>query len=916
MYRTLAAALVLLTLARTSVAQSASSPVSPVSRATEHAGADASPARYADSARAALLPRALAAIHITGAPPVIDGRLDDSAWTGAPVARDFVQAGPHPGALARWSTLARVTYDDQALYVAMRMNDPHPDSIVAPLPRRDDETVSDWAFVEIDSRHDRRTGFSFGLNPRGVQADGAWSNDVNYDGSWDGVWEGAARIDSAGWTAEFRIPFSQLPFAVSSGGAVDWGINFYRYVPRTGESSDWSPRLPSYSGVISHFNTLTGLVVTSPGHAPAVTPYVAYTATRTPGGAGRLPGAADDTRPSAGADLSYRLSPNVILTGTIHPDFGQVEADPSEINLTTFESLFTERRPFFVSGAEHFQFDIGVPFHTRDDAFDSEQPFYSRRIGRAPLGAVPADARASNVPSSTTILGAAKLVGRTAGGWSFGMLSALTAPATARFVDSTGAPAGVRVQPFTHYGVARISRELGAGRSAIGAIVTDVSRFGRDPAFDAVAPRSALAAGVDARHRFGHGAYEVSGFALASRIAGDARGIATVLHGTGHFMQRPDAAYLHDDSTRESATGAAAQLRVARVGGEHWRWSAIGHAITPRFDINAIGFQRNADWLLVTGSLMYHEFHPSRLHSWSVGLDEIGMGWDFGGERRAALASLSASAELANYWTIALGARHELAALSTEILRGGPALLLPPRESYTATITSDARRTSSLTVNASGWREAATHSGAFTLAPSLVMRTSDHMRFTLGPSWSHTTYGWQYVTQLRALGAPHEILARLRQETVSLTARAIYAFSPTLTVELYAQPFVSAGRYDAFKQVVAPRAARAEQRVTAFAPGQVGRDAIAHRYAIDLDGDGTSDAVFADPSFNAKELNANAVLRWQFRPGSTLFVVWSQQRSARTSDGSFALARDTGRVFRVPATNTLLVKLSYRLADW
>jgi hypothetical protein len=869
----------------------------------------------ADSARAALLPRSLAAVHITGAAPVIDGRLDDAVWRHAPVARDFVQSGPHPGAPAVWRTRARVAYDDRALYVAMRMFDPHPDSIVAPVPRRDDETVSDWAFAEIDSRHDHRTGFSFGLNPRGVQADGAWSNDVAYDGSWDGVWEGAARIDSAGWTAEFRIPLSQLPYTVPDDGTAEWGINFYRHVARGAESSDWSPRLPSFSGVISYFNTLTGLAIPSSGHAVEITPYVAYTATRAPTVPGHPLGATNDSRPTAGADLSYRLSPGVTITGTIHPDFGQVEADPSEINLTTFESLFTERRPFFVAGAERFQFDMGLPFHTRDDAFDTEQPFYSRRIGRAPLGVVPAGARASDVPSSTNILGAAKLAGRTANGWSFGALSAITAPADARIADSTGAVASVRLQPRTHYGVARMSREFDTGRSAIGAIVTGVTRVGHDSAFDVVAPHDAVAVGVDGRHRFGRGAYEVSGFALGSRISGSARGLAAVLHGPGHFAQRPGAAYLHDDTTRTSATGGVAQLRLARVGGEHWRWSLSAHAITPRFDVNAIGFQHNADWLLTTGSLMYHEYHPRWLHSWSVGLDEIGVGWDFGGERRAALASVSASAALPNYWTVTLGARHELSALSTEILRGGPALLLPPRTSVSAAITSDSRSTTSLSLSANGWTEPATHGSAFTLAPSLVMRVSDRARFAVGPKWSHTVNGWQYVGRVTALGAPREILARLRQETASLTARAIYAFSPGLTLELYAQPFVSAGRYDAFKRVVAPRASRAEQRVAPFAPEQMTYDAATRRYAVDVNGDGASDASFADPAFNAKELNANAVLRWQFRPGSTLFVVWSQQRSAQVVDGSFALSRDAGRLFRVPATNTLLVKLSYWLSS-
>lgn len=867
-------------------------------------------AAQSDSTLVALGPRTLVAVRVTGAPPVIDGRLDDAIWKHAMVARDFIQSSPTAGAMARWQTEAWVAYDAHALYVAIRAFDPHPDSIVAPYPRRDDETVSDWVFVEIDSRHDRRTGFSFGLNPRGVQADGAWSNGATYDNTWDGVWEGAARIDSAGWTAEYRIPLSQLPSNPAPGGAVVWGINFYRYVGRSAEASDWAPRLPSYADVISHFNTLTGVVLPPASSALAVAPYVAMSATSIPGTPGDPLPPPNGTSPSAGLDVTYRLSPAAALTGTVHPDFGQVEADPSEINLTTFESLFTERRPFFVSDAQLFSFSLGLPFTARDDAFDSEQPFYSRRIGRAPLGTIPATARFSDAPPTTTIAAAAKLTGRTESGWAFGVLDAVTEPADARVVDSSGHTGAIRLQPLANSMVARAAHEFDDGRSSVGAIATAVVHEGSDSAFDAVAPRDAFVAGVDGRHQFGD-AYEVSGFALGSFVQGTARGIASVMHGAGHYLQRPDAGYAHDDTASTSASGAAAQLRLARVAGAHWRWSAILHALSPRLDVNDLGFQRNADWVIAVGSLMYYDFHPSRWHYWAAGFDQLGAGWDFGGERRATVASVSALAELPNYWDITLGARHEAAALSTDALRGGPALLLPPRETVSGTIASDSRSTTQLTLTGDAWWEPATASRSSTISPQLVARASDRLRFTVGPSWTHTVYAWQFVDQAFAAPSPLDILARVRQETVSLTGRAIYAFSSSLTLELYAQPFVSAGRYDAFKAVADPRAPNIGDRVVRLTQDQLQYNPQARQYTVLRGGD---QAMFDDPSFNAKNLNANAVLRWQFRPGSTLFVVWSQQRSVDSANGSFELSRDASQLFAAPASNTLLVKLSYLMS--
>ncbi|MBX6332693.1 MAG: carbohydrate binding family 9 domain-containing protein [Gemmatimonadaceae bacterium] len=878
----------------------------------------AAPSWSADDAGAILRPRTLVARRIAGTPPRIDGRLDDRAWSSAPVATDFVQQGPHPGAPATLRTEARVLFDDHAVYVAVRAFEP-PENVVAPYPRRDDEARSDWIFVEIDSRHDRRTAYSLGINARGVQVDGLFFDDINYDYAWNGVWEGAARIDSLGWAAEYRIPFSQLPYGAPHGAGGDdstltWGFNVYRRCARIGESSDWSPRLPTYAGVVSHFNDLVGIV---PPHAPTrleVVPYTAMTATHAPPRAGDPFRNGVATDPSAGADMQFRITPALTLSAAVHPDFGQVEADPSEVNLTTFETFFTERRPLFVEGANVFQFNAGLPFTTRGNTFSSEQPFYSRRIGRPPHGSVPAGARFSDVPASATLLGAAKLSGRTADGWSIGALGALTDAEDARFVDAAGNAGRVRVEPRTVFGVARVAKDFRNGGSAIGAIATVVDRGARTASLDSIVAARAMAAGVDGRHRFGaDGAYEVSGFALGSRVEGSAAAMTALRHAPTHFFQRPDAGHLHDDTTSTSLSGFAAQGRVAKIGGA-WHWSLVGHAISPGFEVNDVGFQRNADWLLATATVAYQRYQAGHfIRRWSVGSNQLGVGWSFGGERRAAVVNANASADFRSYWSASLSVDQELSALSTEMLRGGPALLLPPRQTLTANVTTDTRKSLQVALDATLFREPGTSSHEVSLAPTVAWRAVDRLALTLTPAYTRLVNGWQYVGQPRALGVPHYVLARLDETTVSLTTRVDYAFAPTLTLQLYAQPFVSAGRYGRFAEVRAPRAARPEERVVPYAPAQLAFDAANRVYAVDLDTDGTADFSFGAPDFNRKELNVNAVLRWEYRPGSTLYVVWSQERHGELADGSFALGRDAGRLFAIPPTNMVLVKASYWL---
>ncbi|HEX2091868.1 MAG TPA: DUF5916 domain-containing protein, partial [Longimicrobiaceae bacterium] len=457
--------------------------------------------------------RVVQGVRLTGAAPTLDGRLDDSAWTSAEAASDFVQMRPDPGKPASERTEARVLYAEDALYIGMRMHDVHPDSIAAQLARRDASGVySDWAHVLIDSYHDRRTGFRFSVNPVGVKKDVLHFDDSNEDVNWDAVWEVATRVDSTGWTAEFRIPLSQLRFSGAADEERVWGVNFSREITRRGEWSWWSPVLPTGGGTVSQSGELRGLQGIRSARRLEVLPYSVARLTRAPGEAANPFYRANDGSMSLGVDLRYGLTSNLTLSATLNPDFGQVEADPSQVNLSAYESYFAEKRPFFMEGANIFAFNVGT-----DDG-SGESLFYSRRIGRTPQRYVDAGDGWVATPEATTILGAAKVTGKTAGGWTLGLLDAVTAREDARLASRTGQVTPEPVEPLTNYLVGSLSRDFRRGESALGLMATATHRqlHGREEF--GFLRSAAYSAGITGRHRFAKGTWEASGYLAGSHI--------------------------------------------------------------------------------------------------------------------------------------------------------------------------------------------------------------------------------------------------------------------------------------------------------------------------------------------------------------------------------------------------------------
>ncbi len=699
------------------------------------------------------------AIHASNA-PVLDGRDADSVWSTAPVVSGFQEARPAEGAAPKLRTEARFAYDAHNLYVFVRAFDPHPDSIVALLSRRDDLTASDQLVVLVDSYHDRRTGYEFWVNPVGVKGDRAIYDDGAEDGAWDAVWDVATAVDSLGWTAEYRIPLSQMRYTAHGDGT--FGILIWRQIERYTEVVTWPLYHTSKPGFVSQFGELTGLRgLASPSHME-ITPYVVTKSTEQP-----TPSSYTRSQDvTGGVDLKYDLPAGLLLNATVNPDFGQVEADPSVLNLGAFETFFSERRPFFVEGKGLFNFPVNCVVVV--DCSTGEGLFYSRRIGRAPeLAGVYGNASS---PTSTSILGATKVTGRLPGGFSVGVLDAVT--------DHVDGLAHTTLEPRTNYAVVRGNQDYRDGNGSIGFILTAVDRS-LDASAAPFLNRSAYAGGVSARQRFAR-LYEVSGSLDLSRVAGDPQAIARTQRSTVHLFQRPDGP-LTFDSTRTSLSGSNLEFRFARVGGKRLHYETAYQRRSPGFEINDIGFLQQADQEQWTSWAQLAFLTPNRVYQqirWNFNNWEY---WSSAGLPTERAFNTNAHAQFTNRWWLHVGGT--VGQLGTTFCdrcaRGGPAVRQDAYVAPWAGIEGDSRNALVPALFVNYFRGSQGRSSSLSLSPGVSLKVSS--RFSSSMSLDHArnhTDAQFFGTFTDSLGGSHFTFAHLEQTTLSLTWRANYTFTP------------------------------------------------------------------------------------------------------------------------------------------
>jgi uncharacterized protein DUF5916 len=531
----------------------------------------------------------------------------------------------------------------------------------------------------------------------------------------------------------------------------------------------------------------------------------------------------------------------------------------------------------------------GLSFATRETSFADESPFYSRRVGRAPRGDLPPDAAVAEIPAATELLGALKLSGQTPGGWTLGVFAAESDRERALLDGPDGSRLDWPVEARSTATVARAVRSFGHGDSSFGLFAADLHRSGLGPVLAPQEVSDAAALGAEIQHRFGEGRYELRSWALGSRLSGNEEAIARVAESPSHYFQRPEAQGLPRAPYGTSLSGIAAETRLSRVAG-NLLWDVTARAVSPGFDVNELGFQRNSDWLLLAGDWTYQRFRPGhRIRAWSVGSSNLGSGWTWDGEPRARVLDAWVSADTGNYWNAKLAATREMSTLSTAWLRGGPALRLPPRATLALSVATDQRKASYGTLDVNAAEEPASGSRSLRVTPLVNLRVSEKLQGSVGTTWESDTVGWQPVGR----AGSEYVVARLRQQTLSLTFRADLTLSPRLALQAYLQPFSSVGRYGEFQRLAAPRDPDPGRRFVPLEPG----------------------TPVAPPGAARRSLNGDLVLRWEYHPGSFLTAVWNHQRDALSRDPRDTAESGLARLFGDPPVNVLLVKVSRRFGS-
>jgi hypothetical protein len=817
------------------------------------------------------------AIPVTS-PVVLDGKHNEEFWQQAPAIVDFVQREPAEGQAPTLRTEARVAYDQSALYVAVRAVDTDADKIVGILTRRDQRSPSDWIRIVVDSYFDRRSAYEFGVNPVGVKTDRYYFNDGQSDDSWDAVWDVEVERDRDGWRAEFRIPFSQLRFNNTSGGPV--GFSIIREVGRLAETSTWPLLSRNANGFVSQFGELRGLKMSGAPKRFELMPYtLGKVDTRQVDGSDPL-AHSPDPGGAFGLDMKYAVTPGLTLTATANPDFGQVEADPAVVNLDAFETFFPERRPFFVEGSGTFRFNM--------DCNDGNCTglFYSRRIGRAPQGSATVNAgEYSRKPESATIIGAAKLTGRVAG-ISIGALTAATAREDAQ-IAGAGALGhrNQNVEPLTGYTVLRARKEF-QNQSSIGIMTTSTSRrLDADTAFLA---KNAYAGGIDYDWRLSP-IYSVSGYVATSHLSGSRDAMRRLQENNVHSFQRPDAGYLGVDADATALNGHAGAISIGKIAGESTRFNSSFGYKSPGFDTNDLGFMRRADERSQSNWFQWRNFRPGKyVRTRNFNINQY-QGWNFGGDRLYSGANVNSHWTFVNYYSIGGGVNAEAAPFRDRVTRGGPGVLgNPSRVNVWYYANTDNRKALSFFFNGHHWTDDH-NSSRHGIGPGLNWRPTSSISLNMGfwLSVNHDDSQW-VANEAIAGGGRRYVFGRIDQKTLSINTRFNYTMTPTLSLQVYAEPFVSAGDYSNFKELVDGRAERYEDRYRPYA----------YRGHAD---------------FNIRSFRTTNVLRWEYRPGSQLFLVWQQGRSDYQAYGDFRFGRDFGGVFSAPSRNVLLVKFSYWL---
>lgn len=830
--------------------------------------------------------------------PVINGDLNDDAWINGDWDGDFTQHEPYDGARPSQATEFKVCFDDLNLYIAMKAYDSSPDSITTRMSRRD-QADGDMVFVMIDSYHDLRTGFVFGVSSAGVRFDGIWANDgQNQDETWDPIWMAKAKIEDWGWAAEMKIPFTQLRFQENS--AEVWGFLAARQIFRHNELSLWQHIPRTAPGFVHAIGEINGLEEVKPRKQFDITPYTVGAIKSYEAEEGNPFADGNDLKGNIGFDAKIGVTNNLTLDLTMFPDFGQVEADPSEVNLSAFETYFDEKRPFFIEGSSITSFNVGLG----DGDQGNDNLFYSRRIGRRPhdYPDYDSDTEYARVPRFTDIIGAAKLTGKTKDGISIGVLESITREVKAE-IDSDGDRSYQVIEPLTNYSMLRVQKDFSEGNTIIGGALTSTIRKLDGTDLDWL-HKDATTGGIDFTQFFKDRNYKLSASLYMSNVRGTADAIARTQESSARYFNRPDARHLKYDDTRTSLSGHGGKLEFGKLGGK-WNFLFMNTWNSPGLEINDMGFSRQSDRILNVAWTGYNFIEPFSIFR-SLNLNnDIYSVWDFGGNLNGLGYEYNVNANFKNHWSSGLGGGFNYLQVSNTLLRGGPSMLSPNSWRFYYRLGTDDRKKVSLFFFSSLNGDVENSGKNSSYRVSMTIRPMNTLSISLSPGYSLTKNELQYFFS----DDDNYIFASLDQKILSMSLRINYNITPDLTIQYWGQPFSGDFKFSQYKIITDPRAEEYTDRFHIYEEGtEIAQ--IGNEYAINTPDYSTD---FENPDFKSNEWLSNLVVRWEFLPGSTAFLVWSQTREYEGGPGSYDLGDNLDYLFTdKKANNTFLIKFSYR----
>jgi hypothetical protein len=838
-------------------------------------------------------------VRLVGTPPVIDGKLEDECWNAeGKWSQNFIQNTPVERAQPTYSTRIKILYDNRNIYFALRALDPEPDKINRFVGNRDDNSIGDLISVAFDTYHDYRAAPEFNINAGGNKTDLIVTDNLSVNLNWNAVWEGKTAVNDSSWTVEFRIPFNQLRY-VKSDTSMIWGLHVRRIVRRIQEVDQWSLIPRKNSGHVYSFGTLVGLEDIPKSRLVEFLPYVALKATSAPVIEGSPYAKNPRLNGNAGIDGKIGIG-DFTMDITINPDFGQVEADPSVMNLTSLETFYEEKRPFFLEGKHIFDFSA-----------DNNLMFYSRRIGNVPSYSPQVDniGSFSEVPEFTNIINAVKLSGTTSNGVSIGVLQSTTQKERARLTDDSIETHPV-VEPLTSFLIARIQKTANNGNTQFGTMLTSTNRFIRDPQLEFL-NRNAFSAGIDLLSYTKDREYFLDFKGILSHINGEKEAMVTLQKNALHYFQRPDAEnYLGVDSTIRSLTGTGGYLSAGRLGNKKFIFSEKISWWSPCFDLNDAGYLLMADLIENQISMGLRQTEPKKLlRNYTLTLGQKDS-WTFGGLNTHIDLNIQFKTQFVNRMDLSVTEAYVFKEFNTRLLRGGPAFRLSPFWKNTLQFNTNKSNRITFTFENNSVLSSDGISRLISVKPGLIFRLGNHIYIMSDFTYAYNIDNFIYVTQKITDNGLRYLMGKIEQSTYNFTFRFNYNITPDLSIQYYGSPFVSCGNYDDFKRADDTHSGNIQERYHSFTDEELELNETNNSYTVN---EGSISYSFNNPDFSFRQFRSNLVMRWEYHPGSTIYLVWENNRNSK---GSYYLPEyfdNMEELFRMQSTNVFMIKVSFWL---